>query len=180
MTSDVIATLRAAIASDAPARAGVEAGPARPPISREARSALQQALRLLAVRGYPRLELRQRLLRKHEPADVDAALDSLAASPFLDDAAWAASHVASRRGRERSEALLRRELASKGVTSEDAAAALANHDDREAALAAARKRVGALARLDTATRTRRLRDYLSRRGFSSAAVRHALEATLEG
>lgn len=162
---------------------GIEAAPppepaAPAPLDREARAALQQALRLLSLRGYPTQELRRRLLRRHEAEAVDAALESLASTPFLDDGAWAAAYVAGLRGRERSATLLRRELSAKGVAAEDVTAALATHDDAEAALAAATKRVGALARLAPEVRERRLRDYLVRRGFSSAAVRRALDTTL--
>ncbi len=178
MTANVpVAELRALIDNVGAPSPSEPAAPA--PLSREARAALQQALRLLSLRGYPVQELRRRLLRRHEPDAVDAAVESLAGTPFLDDGAWAAAYVASLRGRERSATLLRRELAAKGVGADDVSAALASHDDGEAALAAAKKRAGALARLVPEVRERRLRDYLLRRGFSSGAIKRALEATLQ-
>jgi regulatory protein len=173
---DTLDQLRALLDGDGAAPPHVR--PASVPFGPEGRAAFQQALRLLSMRGYPTQELRRRLLRRHEPAAVEAALQALAGSPFLDDAAWAAAHVAGLRGRYRSAALLRRELAAKGVRSEDATAALEAHDDDAAALAAAAKRVGALAHLDPAARSRRLRDYLLRRGFASGAVRSALDRVL--
>ncbi|MFN8638223.1 MAG: regulatory protein RecX [Dehalococcoidia bacterium] len=145
-----------------------------PPLDREARVALQQALRVLSIRGYPTEELRRRLLRTHGPQAVEAALATLASSPFLDDARWAAGFVSSARGRQRSSGLLRRELSARGVTVEDARAALESHDDAEAALVAARRRWGALAHLEPAIRERRLRDYLARRGFGSNVIGRAL------
>jgi len=118
------------------------------------------------------------LLRRYTAGAVEGALKALEGSPFLDDRAWASAYVAGTRGRERSTALLRRELRSKGVSQLDAAAAVEKHNDAEAALVAARKRVRSLGGLDPAVRTRRLRDYLLRRGFASSAVREATEAVL--
>ncbi len=161
------------------------AAPARPeqrtrePLDAAGRAALQQALRLLAVRGYATEELRRRLLRQHEAMAVDAALASLGGTSFLDDRAWATAYVGGMRGRERSAALLRRDLASKGVGVEDVGAALEAHDDDAAALAAARRRVGALRRLEPAVRQRRLRDYLVRRGFSTATALRAMASVLD-
>jgi SOS response regulatory protein OraA/RecX len=147
-------------------------------LDEEARLALQRAVTLLSVRGLPTEELRRRLARRYTPEAVEAALAALVGSPFLDDRAWASAYVAGTRGRERSTALLRRELRAKGVGAIDAAAAVEEHDDTEAALAAARRRVRSLGDLDPAVRTRRLRDYLLRRGFASGAVRAAMEAVL--
>lgn len=167
---ETLATLRALVETG-PAEA--ERAPA-PPLDREARAALQQALRLLSIRGYATAELRRRLLRTHAPAAADAALAELAHTPFLDDARWAAGFVSGVRGRQRSSSLLRRELSARGVTAEDARAALEAHDDTEAALEAARRRWSALARLEPAVRDRRLRDYLARRGFSGSVVNRTL------
>ena len=147
-------------------------------LDEEGRLALRRAVMLLSVRGLPTEELRRRLLRRYTAGAVEAALEALAGSPFLDDQAWALAYVAGTRGRERSTALLRRELRSKGVSVLDAAAAIEEHDDHGAALAAARRRVRSLGSLEPAVRDRRLRDYLLRRGFASEAVREAMEAVL--
>jgi regulatory protein len=176
---DRLAAARAAIEAAEPPGARLSPAEGAPPRDRldgEARLALQRAVMLLSVRGLPAEELRRRLARRYAPEAVEAALRALAGSPFLDDRAWASAYVAGMRGRERSGALLRRELRAKGVSVADAAAALEGHDDREAALAAARKRIRSLARLEPAVRTRRLRDYLLRRGFGASAVRAAIEA----
>ncbi len=157
---------------DAPARG------AKRPLDAAARAALQQALRLLSVRGYATGELRRRLLRQHEAEAVDAALASLEGTPFLDDAAWAAAYVGGHRGRERSSALLRRDLATRGVRGEDAAAALEGHDDAAAALAVARRRARSLMGLMPEVRERRLRDYLLRRGFSGPVAQRATSTAL--
>jgi regulatory protein len=105
---------------------------------------------------------------------------ALEATPFLDDAAWARALVGGARGRGRSSALLRRELASKGVGAEDAALALAEHDDLEAARTLARRRAPALAELEPSVRRRRLHDFLARRGFGAGVIRGALGAVLDG
>jgi regulatory protein len=172
---------------------GIEGSPASPEVEppskdrshldkealdEEARLALQRAVTLLSIRGLPTEELRRRLVRRYTPEAVEAALGTLAGSPFLDDRAWATAYVAGTRGRERSTALLRRELRAKGVGVLDAAAAVEEHDDTEAALAAARKRIRSLGGLEASVRHRRLRDYLLRRGFASGAVRAAMEAVL--
>lgn len=152
-------------------------------LDEEARLALQRAIMLLSVRGLPTEELRKRLVRRYTPEAADAALAALIGTPFLDDRAWASAYVAGTRGRERSTSLLRRELRSKGVGVLDAAAAVEEHDDHAAALAAGRKRLRALSRLDASVRTRRLRDYLLRRGFGGGVVREvmaALDAETDG
>ncbi|MSP21602.1 MAG: hypothetical protein EXR66_01020 [Dehalococcoidia bacterium] len=145
-------------------------------LDEEARLALQRAIMLLSVRGLPTEELRKRLVRHYTPEAVEAALATLIGTPFLDDRAWASAYVAGMRGRERSTSLLRRELRSKGVSVLDAAAAVEEHDDRAAALAAGRKRLRSLSRLEASVRTRRLRDYLLRRGFGASAVREVMSA----
>ncbi|MCC6237966.1 MAG: RecX family transcriptional regulator [Dehalococcoidia bacterium] len=154
--------------------------PARPraPLDAAGRAALQQALRLLSVRGYATAELRRRLLRRHEADAVDGALRSLEGTSFLDDAAWAASYVGGMRGRERSSAILRRDMAARGVDGAVAASALETHDDEVAALAVARRRAGSLRTVPAEVRARRLRDYLLRRGFSAGLAQRATAAAL--
>lgn len=144
----------------------------------EARRALKKAVDLLSRRGYATSELRKRLERQGPPEAAASAVARLEAAGFLDDGAWAASYVDGPRGRERSRAMLRRDLRSKGVEDEVAASALAEHDDRAAALETARKRVRSLMRLEPEVRARRLRDYLLRRGFSGSVVRATLEVVL--
>ena len=157
---------------------GGASGPARR-LDAAGRAALQQALRLLAVRGYATAELRRRLLRQHEADAVEAALGALEGTAFLDDGAWSVAYVAGMRGRERSSALLRRDLAARGVTGEVATNALATHDDEAAALAVARRRAGSLRSLEAEVRARRLRDYLLRRGFSGGLAQRAASMALE-
>lgn len=144
----------------------------------EARRALKKAVDLLSRRGYPTSELRKRLERQSPPEAVDAALARLETAGFLDDGAWAASYVDGPRGRERSQSMLRRDLRSNGIEEEAAASVLEDHDDREAALRVAERRVRSLARLEPEVRARRLRDYLLRRGFGGAVVRATLDAVL--
>lgn len=144
------------------------------PLDEEARAALRQAVALLSRRGYATEELRSRLRRKHTPSASDAAIAALEASGFLDDRSWASAFVAGARGRERSSALLRQELRRKGVADHDTNEALRAHDDYAAASSAAARRIRSLRHLDEATRARRLRDYLLRRGFSSSVTLRVL------
>lgn len=143
-----------------------------------ARAALHQAFRLLSIRGYAKAELRRRLSRQHESTAVDSAVAFLEAKGFLDDAAWAAAFVGGLRGRQRSSALLRRDLAVRGVKGDEASAALEGHDDEVAALTVARRRVASLRGLEPEVRERRLRNYLLRRGFSGALAQRVTSETL--
>ncbi len=178
MTGETIDELRALIGGDRVPSEDTPTSGAHGPLGASGRAALQQALRLLSVRGYATVELQRRLLRQHEPEAVDAALSRLEGTTFLDDAAWAASYVGGLRGRQRSSAILRRELAARGVRGELAATALDTHDDESAALAVARRRAGSLRGVAAEVRARRLRDYLVRRGFSGGLAQRATVTAL--
>ena len=144
------------------------------------RSAVRRGLRLIARRARTRHELRERLTVEHTPATVEQALDRLAELGYLDDAALAAAYLSTVRAGERSASTLRSELRRRGVAAGTAQAALESHDDESASLAAARRRLRALSRLDPERRMRRLRDHLLRRGFDPDTVRRTLAATPDG
>jgi regulatory protein len=83
------------------------------------------ALRLLAMREHSRVELRRKLKAKAvEGQDVEAVLDRMVETGLQSDERFAESWVRSQGGRVGIERL-RRELAERGVSSEVAAAALA-------------------------------------------------------
>lgn len=137
-------------------------------------------MQLLSRRPWATAELRERLLQRHEASEVDAAITKLVHLGYLDDALRAEQYLATSRARELAARLLRSELIKRGVGARVAEDALREHDDAEAALRAARRRLGALRGLDTERRARRLRDFLARRGFGGATISSTLETVLTG
>jgi regulatory protein len=156
---------------------------------------LTDAYRLLAQRSRARVELRQRLLLKgHDEAAVADALEKLVADRLLDDAAFARSYVADKRGlslwgSER----IRHGLAQLGVEQAvidtalgEAGAGESDDVELERALAVLRRRGGR--QESPAVARRRAYQLLVRRGFSSpvayAAIRRwsgeATESSEEG
>lgn len=148
------------------------------------------ALRLLSARPHSVLEVRQRLSRVcarratskraavaalYAPLScarvVEGVLDGLARDGFLDDAAYAAWHVAQREAhRHRARVVLRAELAGKGVAPATSAAAMAGYSEEEQCRALARKKRRAL----RASRDK-LAASLARRGFPWALVGRVLD-----
>ncbi len=130
------------------------------------RLAVRRALEVLARRRRTQAELRTALVRQaFAPDEVDHAVGRMRELHYLDDEAWASSYVASMRAETRGTALLKQELRSHGVSGDMAERVLQEHDDVEAALAAARRRLTSLGRLDEERVRRRLYDFLRRRGF---------------
>jgi regulatory protein len=139
------------------------------------RIAVRRALEILARRPRTAAELHTALARRFDDGDAAHAVARMRELGYLDDEAWAHSYVASGRARQRGTALLRLELTQHGVPGDLAARVLEEHDDLEAALAAARKRLTALGRLDEERIRRRLYDFLRRRGFDHGIARVVLE-----
>ncbi|HEX4602286.1 MAG TPA: RecX family transcriptional regulator, partial [Gemmatimonadales bacterium] len=82
----------------------------------ELAGAERAALRALGRRGYARLDLWRRLVRReHSPQAVDAALTRLAARGLIDDAGFAAHYAALRAARGKGPARLVTELLRHGV-----------------------------------------------------------------
>jgi regulatory protein len=142
---------------------------------------MADAYRLLGHRARSRHELRRRLLQKgHDDAAVAGALERLAADGLLDDAEFARSYVADKRGLSRwGSQRIRRGLAELGVADEVgdaalAAAAAVEGDDAELerALAELGRRGAPQAPLDAARR--RAYQTLVRRGFSTAIAYAAI------
>jgi len=140
-----------------------------------------------------RQELATRLAKKNVPDDVAARLlDRFEEVGLVDDDAFARSWVASRGaangganggGKGLARRALAQELRRKGVDDEIARGALdeIDPDDEEAAARAlVRKKLRSVARVDTATATRRLVGVLARKGYppglAFAVVRDELGA----
>lgn len=139
-------------------------------------AAFRTALGALGRRPFARADLARRLARKGHPREaVEAALERAAALNLLDDAAFAASFVATRAARGRGPARLTRDLLAMGVVRRVIDRALADHaaeagDPTSLPLALATKRAGQLAGLPRQVRRRRVLAYLARRGFSGREV----------
>jgi regulatory protein len=142
----------------------------------EQESAYRTALRVLGRRGYSRVDLARRLLRKgHARPAVEAALDQLAAVGMLDDAAFAEHYVATRAARGRGPVRLTRDLLAMGVERRVIDRALAAHradagESPDLPLALASKRAAQLGNIPRAAKRRRLLAYLARRGFTGSEV----------
>ncbi|PKN82427.1 MAG: hypothetical protein CVU47_03130 [Chloroflexi bacterium HGW-Chloroflexi-9] len=141
--------------------------------------AVREALTFLARRHRTERELRTALATKIEdPAVIDHAVERMRTLGYLDDAAWARNYVGSGRARDRGRALIRMELQQRGVADPIAREAIEAHDETAAALEAARKRARSLRDLEEPKRSRRLHDFLRRRGFGDSVAREASRQAL--
>ena len=142
---------------------------------------LADAYRLLGHRARSRHELRRRLLQRgHDEQAVAGALERLAGDGLLDDAEFARSYVADKRGLSGwGSQRISRGLAELGVDQAlidaalgGAAAAEGDEAETERAVAALRRRGAPQPPLDAARR--RAYQALVRRGFSTAVAYAAI------
>lgn len=140
-------------------------------------SALDAALRLLALRPRTQRELRQRLGRRGFDVEaIGGALRRLTELGIVDDTAFARFWVDQRAAfRPMGHRRLRSELQSKGVAPDVIASVVPTEDDVVSLEQVALKRANALAHLDEATFSRRLQGFLARRGYSFAEVRDVVQ-----
>jgi len=148
-----------------------------------AEGAYRTALALLAVRPRTRKEMEKALRRKgYAPEAAAACLERLVRSGLLDDAALA-GRIASYRvtSQRKGRLLVRHELLERGVGREDAEAALAGvseEEEREAALAFARKRLPQVRAKSALERRHKLLAMLLRRGFPKRLAREAVHEAM--
>jgi len=148
--------------------------------------ALEAALKFLGHRARSRLELTRRLRSEgHPPGAIEAAVRRCDELGYVDDEAFARSHVRDRlKFRPRGRRVLLAELRTKGVGEADAKSAIeevfsdAEVDEAALADAVARKRLRSLEGLPTPVARRRLTAFLARRGFPSATIRQTVMRTL--
>lgn len=140
--------------------------------------AVRKALEILSRRQRTERELSTALARSFEPEVVAHAVERMRSLGYLNDESWAKSYVASPRAADRGRAMLKHELGLRGIADPVAVAAVATHDDAAAAAEAARKRARSLRRIDEPRRTRRLYDFLRRRGFADGIAREAASVAL--
>jgi Uncharacterized protein conserved in bacteria len=132
------------------------------------------AMRILNHRFNSEGELRRKLAMKElGPELVDATIERLRRERWLDDDRFAAAYVRTRVRKGIGRLRVKRELQAAGVESETIARALdesvPDHDERAAALVAARKRLAVLRRRDDDALIReKLVAYLFRQGYDSS------------
>lgn len=151
-------------------------------------SARTVALRILAARALPSREVARRLVRKgHTREAAEAAVRALVEAGLIDDAEFARHYARTRaRGGRYGPGRLVGDLRRLGLAERDAETAVreALADDgvdppallREAAA----HKMRALAGLDPATKRRRLKAYLLRRGFAVSDVIEVVKEALAG
>jgi regulatory protein len=148
-----------------------------------AQAAETAALRILGAAAQSRASLRRRLVQRgFSTDDADSATDAVTRAGYVDDAALAESIVARRRGRRGSVRIVA-ELRARGVEVDVARAAVGcvpAEEERDAAVREARRRVPAGGLSDERIARRRelgrIAGALSRLGFPSDAIAHALAA----
>ncbi len=132
----------------------------------------RRAQRLIGRRPRAEHELRQRFERDKIPQDVQhAVVQRLKDHGLIDDHAFAEAWIENRQVfRPRSALALRTELRQKGVSNEIIEQHLADFDDGQAAIRAARKGARRYRSMDQETFRKRLSGYLLRRGFGHSIV----------
>ena len=146
------------------------------------RDASKRAYAILALRDHSRAEMKQKLVgRGHEERVVEVLLGRLEDAGLLDDVRFAEQFVrAQREGKGRSVSAIARALREKGVSDDDARAALDDvGDDFPFALEAARKKAAGTRGLPHDVRLRRTLGVLGRRGFSGSVARRAAMQALD-
>ena len=167
-----------------PRRRTRRAGEPRPAPTLDEKAARLAAFELLARKSWSGRELTRRLRRRGAPPEVaQAVVNDLIGRGYVDDQAFARWWAEARaRGRRVGSRRLRQELAARGIPREMAEAAIAAAFDDvgevDRALQAARRRLPALTRGPSTRVAARLADYLLRRGYPAAAVRHAVRVLL--
>jgi regulatory protein len=140
-------------------------------------SAIEYALRLLAMGPRSEKDLRDRLKRRGLRREaVEAGVTRVRELGYVDDAAYARFFVDSRQASSpRSRRALSFDLQRKGVSRELVAETVALLSDTDGAYDAARRRLVAFRKLDRPTFTRRLGNFLASRGFGYGVVRQTLD-----
>lgn len=147
-------------------------------------AATSAALSLLAYRARSEMELRNELRKRgHHPEAIDRCVVLLHEWRYLDDPDFARRWVESRSAsKPRSQRMLETELRNKGVDREIVREVIAEAgiDDRSQAEQVARSRWPKLVGEEPNAAKRKLSAYLARRGFGSAAIRHAIQQVSSG
>lgn len=171
-------------ARESRARSNAAPDSAAPPVARSAR---EDALKLLDRQRYTRRDLTRRLRDKgHAIAEIEATLDRLTEVGLVDDVEYARAFIAGRWGRRAAGwRKIEQDLRGKGVSGETIAAAKERFEIEQGGAAdetgAAQRVIDQAARkyaaLDPRVRRQRLTALLLRRGFSYDTIEQVLRAT---
>ncbi|MBQ6351979.1 MAG: regulatory protein RecX [Lentisphaeria bacterium] len=146
---------------------------------KKAISALDKAMRLLAVRAYSTNELTQRLFRSGFPPDeVEAAVRECEKRHYLNDRLFAEDCAEMWLERGHGARSIRHKLYQRGVPAELAAAAIAGTEEQEpeAACTAIRSKLPSLLREpDPRKRRAKALRFLAGRGFTGNAAAAAMK-----
>lgn len=143
--------------------------------------AKSQAIKYLVYRERSHREMVQYLEKKgHPPAIIEKTLQDLTELNYINDQRFAAEWGRWRvEGKKFGKVRLRHELLAKGVSPRIIDATLEtlydSHPEKKLALACANKKLASLRGLEPEKRTRRLAQYLQRRGFSADIVYETLK-----
>ncbi len=159
-----------------------------PPVERRAEvfAARSGALRILAYRALPSVEIERRLVRKgYAPVAAGEAVGALVAAGLINDLEFARHYARTRARRFRfGPARLARDLRRLGIGEREAEEAIRAAFEEEGVDAAgllkeaATRKLQTLRGLDPGVRRRRLKTYLLRRGFAAADVVAVVKAAL--
>ncbi len=147
---------------------------------RQYRFALDRAVGYLAARARSKREIEQKLLQAgYRPCTVEMVLYKLEREKLLDDGDFARQWVDSRSNHKLGKNRIAQELRRKGVSSEEAEAALESLDDEEQLAGAIALVEKAAARLkkdeDLRKAKARIAAMLARRGYGWDIAREAIE-----
>jgi regulatory protein len=148
-------------------------------------NALSQALaaseRLISLRPRSEIELRQNLVRKgFEQDTIEQTLERLRGNGLVDDVAFAQYWTENRMSfNPRGRRLVLAELRQKGVSTEIAQDATLDIDDDESAYIAGMKKARLLRMQSYDDFSRKLGDFLQRRGYDYGCIRSAIRRLWE-
>lgn len=150
---------------------------------RQYRHALDRAVGYLAERAHSRREIEERLLRiGYRPCTVEMVLYKLEREKLLDDADFARQWVESRANHKLGRSRIAQELRRKGVSQEEAEAALAAIDEEDQLASALSLAQKAAARIkpgeDLRKAANRIAGMLARRGFQWDVAKEAIRQAL--
>lgn len=151
---------------------------------RQYRHALDRAVACLAVRARSRREVEQKLLQSgYRPCTVEMVLYKLERERLLDDADFARQWVESRSTHKLGRTRIAQELRRKGVSADEAEAALSAIDEEDQLSGAVALAEKAVARIrpgeDARKAANRILAMLARRGYGWEIAREALQQAME-
>lgn len=151
---------------------------------RQYRHALDRAVAFLASRARSRKEIEDKLLRSgYRPCTVEMVLYKLESNDLLDDADFAQQWVEARTARKVGRNRIAQELRRKGVSADEAEAALESIDEEDQLSGAISLVEKAMARVkpgeDPRKTAQRITAMLARRGYGWDVAREAISHVMQ-